>query len=76
MERKIHLKYIHKSFQIGLVSWREVYLLLPSPEQLLVEMYKGIIVYRKKGPPKRIYDKKLTEGLLKTEKIIKMNVPI
>lgn len=75
MEQKVQLKYIHKSLQIGLVSWREAYLLSSCIEQLLVELYNGNKVYRKKGSPKRIYYKKLKGGHVKTEKRIKIQVP-
>jgi hypothetical protein len=75
MEQKIQLKYINKSFQIGLVTWKEAYILHPTPEQLLVEVYKGNIVYRRKGSPKRIYYNKLKDGLVKTEAVLSMQLP-
>jgi hypothetical protein len=38
MEQKIQLKYINVNLQIGLVNWREAYLLHPEIIRLSVEV--------------------------------------
>lgn len=41
MVQKIHIKYIKERLQIGVVNWREVYLLSPQVLSLQVEVDRG-----------------------------------
>jgi hypothetical protein len=54
MQQKIQLKYIYNTLHIGLVNWREAYLLYPVIVQLKVEVDHGRLVYRAKGSSRRI----------------------
>jgi hypothetical protein len=44
MQQIIKLKYINKRLNIGMVSWREVYLLSPQLIKLCAEVDKGRLV--------------------------------
>jgi hypothetical protein len=46
MLQEIKLKYFNESLQIGVVNWREVYLLKPHIIKLNVEVDEGRLVYR------------------------------
>jgi hypothetical protein len=75
MQQKIHLKYINKTLQIGMVNWREAYLLSPQIIPLLVEVDQGRLVYRAKGSCKRITYNQVKKGLTKTSQVIIQEVP-
>jgi hypothetical protein len=75
MQQRIQLKYINPSLQIGFVSWKEVYQLLPEVIQLQVEVDKGRLVYRGKGSSKRITYHQLKKGLVKTSQWITQETP-
>jgi hypothetical protein len=45
MQQEIKLKYLNKKLNIGIVSWREVYLLSPQLTKLFAEVDKGRLVY-------------------------------
>ncbi|HEY8688633.1 MAG TPA: hypothetical protein VIM07_05310 [Chitinophagaceae bacterium] len=75
MQQIIKLKYVNKKLNIGMVSWREVYLLSPQLIKLFVEVDKGRLVYRPKGSGKRISYLQIKNGLVKTEIKIIENVP-
>jgi hypothetical protein len=75
MEQRIKLKYINNILQIGLVSWREAYLLYPTIIPLKIEVDKGRLVYRAKGSSKRIACKKVKAGLVKTSVWIVQQAP-
>jgi hypothetical protein len=75
MQQEIKLKYFNEELRIGLVSWHEVYLLFPDVRQLNLETYKGRIIYRLKGSSKRISYNRMKKGLVKTSRIIKIEVP-
>jgi hypothetical protein len=75
MEQRIQLKYINNVLQIGLVSWREAYLLYPAIIPLNIEVDKGRLVYRAKGSNKRISCKKVKQGLVRTSAWIVQQVP-
>lgn len=75
MQQEIKLRYFNEELKIGLVSWREAYLLFPAIRQLNLETYKGRIIYRLKGSSKRISYSRMKKGLVKTSRIIKIEVP-
>jgi hypothetical protein len=75
MQQEIKLNYFNEELKIGLFSWREAYLLFPDIRQLNLETYKGRIIYRLKGSSKRISYSRLKKGLVKTSRIIKIEVP-
>lgn len=75
MEQKILLNYINIKRQVGMVNWREVYLLRPQVVRLIPEVDKGRLVYRAKGAVKRISYSKLKTGLVKKSYIITEDVP-
>lgn len=75
MQQEIQLKYINNTLQIGVVSWREVYLLSPTITLLYVEAYKGRLVYRKKGSSKRLSYNQIKTGLTPTTKVVVIEVP-
>jgi hypothetical protein len=75
MKQEIKLRYFNAELNIGLVSWREAYVLLPSIQQMNLETYKGRIIYRLKGSAKRISYNRLKKGLVKTNKTIEIEVP-
>jgi hypothetical protein len=65
MLQEIKIKYFNESLQIGMVNWREVYLLKPQITKLNVEVDRGRLVYRPTGSGKRISYKTLKKGLRK-----------
>jgi hypothetical protein len=75
MQQRIQLKYINHTLQIGLVNWREAYLLYPEIVLLNVEVNTGRLVYRAKGSSKRITYNLLKKGLVKTSEYIVQEVP-
>lgn len=75
MLQEIKLRYFNESLQIGLVNWREAYLLKPIVVKLLVEVDEGRLVYRVKGSGKRISYKQIKKGIRKQTIIIKEEVP-
>jgi hypothetical protein len=75
MKQEIKLRYFNAELNIGLVSWREAYVLSPIIKQMNLETYKGRIIYRLKGSARRISYNRLKKGLTKTNKIIELEVP-
>ena len=75
MQQRVQLKYIINVLQIGLVNWREAYLLSPDLTPLLVEVDKGRLIYRVKGSAKRITYNHVKKGLVKTSKVIMKEIP-
>lgn len=75
MQQEIKLRYFNEELKIGLISWREAYLLFPDIRQLNLETYKGRVIYRLKGSSKRISYNRLKKGLVKTNRVIKIDVP-
>lgn len=63
MEQEVLLKYYNPALQIGLCSWREVYLLCGTPEKLVIETWRGNLVYRVKGSSHRYSYKAIKTGL-------------
>lgn len=72
---KQEIKVFYADLKIGLVSWREAYLLSSSPKLLQIETYKGRLVYREKGSGKRISYNTLKKGLRKSSQIFYLEVP-
>ena len=75
MLQEIKLRYFNESLQIGMINWREVYLLEPEIVKLNVEVDKGRLVYRATGSNKRISYKRLKKGLKKRSFSIFEEVP-
>lgn len=65
LEQKILLKYLNTQLNIGMFDVKNVYLLSESPIKLIPEVYKGKLVYRKRGSSKRISLTRIKEGLIK-----------
>lgn len=75
MRQIIKLKYLNPELQIGMVSWKQVYLLSPQIVQLFAEVDKGRLVYRAKGSAKRTGYLQIKKGLAKTTLSIAEDVP-
>lgn len=75
MQQVIQLKYFNPALQIGLVSWREAWLLHPYPVPLQVEVDKGRLVYRARGSARRITYQQVKKGLQATTRVIVQEVP-
>jgi len=75
MKDEIKLRYFNAELTIGLVTWREAYVLSPALLQLKLETYKGRIIYRLKGAAKRIGYNRLKRRLVKMTRIIESHVP-
>jgi hypothetical protein len=75
MKQEIKLKYFNADSKIGLVSWREAYLLSSIPKLLQIETYKGRLIYREKGSSKQISYKRMKNGLRKSSQVIYLDVP-
>lgn len=65
MLQEIKLRYFNESLQIGMVNWRDVYLLKPRIIKLNVEVDEGRLVYRATGSNRRISYQRLKKGLRK-----------
>lgn len=75
MVQKIQLKFINPQMQIGMVNWKEVYLLKHHPQQLFVEVERGRLIYRARGSAKRISYKQVRKGLIRTDRFIEQEIP-
>lgn len=75
MQQVIQLKYFNTALQIGLVSWREAWLLHPAPVPLQAEVDKGRLVYRARGSARRITYQQVKKGLKATTRTIVQEVP-
>jgi hypothetical protein len=75
MQQKIQLRYVNARLHIGLVSWREAYLLQPTVILLKVEVDQGRLVYRAKGSPRRYTYHQVKKGLQSTSRCIVQEVP-
>ena len=75
MLERIQLRYIHEGLHLGFVSIREAYLLAPNVTPLLIEVYRGGLVYRAKGSSKRISYRQIKKGLRKTSRYLEREVP-
>lgn len=71
MEQTITANYFNPVLKIALVNWRQAWDISgTNPEQLLTEIYKGNLVFRKKGSTHRISYKQLKKGLIKKQIIL------
>jgi hypothetical protein len=75
MLQKIKLKLVNEKLHIGMVNWREVYILHPEIIQLNPEVDRGRLVYRYKGSTKRFSYSQIKKGLIKKRYIIKIDYP-
>ncbi len=75
MEQIIKLKYINTQLDIGLVNWKEVYILSPEIIKLKPEVDKGRLIYRIKGSTKRFSYSLIKKNLTKTNRCIVENYP-
>lgn len=66
MEQRRFIKYINLQLNIGLESYREAWDLSGKfPEKLFTEVYKGKLVFRKRGSSVRISYQRLKKSLIK-----------
>lgn len=65
MEQKINLQYLNQKLNIGMLDWKNVYLLKPCLVKLIPEVYKGKFIYRISGSSKRISYSNIKKGLIK-----------
>ncbi len=64
MEQKIKLKYINTNLNIGMVSWRIMYLLFPQNKYLkYLKLIKGNLMYRLKDSAKQFSYKLIKNDL-------------
>jgi hypothetical protein len=75
MVQKVQLKYINERLHIGMVNWKEVYLLSPQVVAFQVEVDRGRLIYRLKGSTKRISYTTLKQGLIRKQKWIEVDAP-
>jgi hypothetical protein len=76
MEQIVKIQYVNIKLQIGLVSWRQAWLLSPDPpRQLYTEVYRGKLVFRIPGTSRRISYQRIKKGLIKKEMNIKEYYP-
>ncbi len=75
MEQIIKLKYINTQLDIGLVNWKEVYILSPEIIKLKPGVDKGRLIYRIKGSTKRFSYSLIKKNLTKTNRCIVENYP-
>lgn len=75
MEQIIKLKYINTQLNIGLVNWKEVYILSPEIIKLKPEVDKRRLIYRIKGSTKRFSYCQIKKNLTKTNRCIVENYP-
>lgn len=72
MEQEKYIKLFNPRLKIGLVSWREAWLFeTVYPEKLNTEVYKGKLVFRKRGSSVRISYQQLKTGLIRKQIRIK-----
>lgn len=75
MLQTIKLKLVNENLHIGLVDWRQVYVIYPQVIQLNPEVDRGRLVYRAKGSKKRISYLQIKKGLIKKNYSIHMDFP-
>ncbi len=69
MEQSITIKYFNPQLNIGLINWKNAYLLGEQiPCKLIVEVYKGKLVYRVPRTYKR-YSYDLVKQNLKKKQV-------
>jgi hypothetical protein len=75
VKQRLTLKYQHPTRNIGLNSWREVYLLGPILTQLIAEICRGKLIYRAKGSSRRFSYDQIKRGLVKRNMVVVEEVP-
>jgi hypothetical protein len=76
MEQITRIQYVHEILQVGLVNWRQAWLLSANPpQQLYTEVHKGKLVFRVPGTSRRISYQRLKKGLVRKIIIIKEKTP-
>ena len=71
MEQMARIQYVNAALQIGLVHWRQAWLLSGNPpQQLSAEVYKGKLIFRIPGTSRRFSYQRVKKGLQKTTIII------
>ncbi|MDB5199253.1 MAG: hypothetical protein JWO92_1216 [Chitinophagaceae bacterium] len=65
MEQNINFKYLNAQLNIGVVDLKNVYLISPTFQKLLREVYKGKLVFRIKGSSKRISYNRIKKNLVR-----------
>jgi hypothetical protein len=71
LEQAKYIKLFHPRLKIGLANWREAWLFTGEyPEKLYAEVYKGMLVFRKRGSATRISYQQLKKGLIKKNILI------
>lgn len=67
----ITTQYINTPLNIGLVSWKEAWLLSkPFLQKLFTEHYRGALVFREPGTSRRIAYKKIKKDLQRKRIVI------
>ena len=67
----ITTKWVSEQYNIGMVSWREAWLLTsPFPVRLITEIYRGSLVFRIPNTSKRIGYNALKKNLRKKQIVI------
>jgi hypothetical protein len=75
MEQIVRIQYVNEALQIGLVNWRQAWLLSTKPpQQLYTEVYKGKLVFRIPGTSRRISYQRIKKGLIKRQVIIQQEL--
>jgi len=75
MVQRVKLNYINSKLEIGMASWKEVFLLQPVIKPLQAETDRGRLVYRAKGSNRRYSYSQIKKGLIKQEHFINIEVP-
>ena len=75
MLQTIKLKLVNENLHIGLVDWRQVYVIYPQLIQLNPEVDRGRLVYRAKGSKRRISYLQIKKGLIKKNYSIQIDFP-
>ncbi len=75
MKQEIKIKYFNPELKIGLVSWREAYLISDTLIPMQIETYRGRIIYREKGSSRRISYNRVKAGLKKSNQVFAVDIP-
>lgn len=65
MKHTIYFRYYNERLGLAMVDVKKVYQLVPTLELWYIEVYRGKLVYRKKGSSKRVSYDQLKKGLRK-----------
>ncbi|MGG9971769.1 hypothetical protein ACQ33O_08235 [Ferruginibacter sp. SUN002] len=75
MVQEIKLRLVNEKLNIGLVNWKQVYILNPTVNELIPETDRGRLVYRVRGSSRRISYAKIKKGLKRKDLRISVDVP-